>query len=134
MKTFQEVFFKRRRNCPKHPWITKGILKSIKHRNRLYKRSLQNPSDNNISKYKQYRNKLTSIIRFSKKMHYIKQFELHKNNSSSTWKLINDILMKGKSFSYPSTLMLDGVSFTDSHDIANNFNMHFTNLGPSQAE
>ena len=35
-----KVQIKSHRNLPKHPWITRGILKSIKHRNRLYRKSL----------------------------------------------------------------------------------------------
>ena len=43
----------------RQPWITKGILQSIKRRNVLYKRSLKKSSPVNVEKYKKYRNKLT---------------------------------------------------------------------------
>ena len=49
-----------------HPWITRGILQSIK-KNALYKNSINNQSQGNINKCKTYRNKLTSIIRCSRK-------------------------------------------------------------------
>ncbi|XP_041453069.1 uncharacterized protein LOC121406116 isoform X2 [Lytechinus variegatus] len=47
---------KRKRNTPINPWITKGILKSIKTRNRLYKQHLKNPTDTSLVVYKTYRN------------------------------------------------------------------------------
>lgn len=52
------------------PWITRAILKSIRTRNRLYKTYMNNPNVLNKRKYKKYRNKLTNIIRTSRKMHY----------------------------------------------------------------
>ncbi|XP_072165199.1 uncharacterized protein [Diadema setosum] len=50
------------RNKPRNPWITKGILKSIKTRNFLYKLHIRNPTEFNLNMYKIYRNKLTKLI------------------------------------------------------------------------
>lgn len=54
------------RNYDHHPWLTKGILNSIKRKNKLYKRYRKNPNDENKSKYFKFRNKLTHIMRKSK--------------------------------------------------------------------
>ena len=56
---------KQKRNT-KNPWITPGILKSMKTRNKLYKTYIRKSTEENHKKYKQYRNKLTDIIRNSK--------------------------------------------------------------------
>ena len=61
---------KNKRNKPKSPWITKGLLKSIKTRNRLYKIHIRNPNEINLNTYKKYRNKLTKLIRLSRKLHF----------------------------------------------------------------
>ena len=61
---------KQNNNKIKHPWITRGIVRSIKTRNKLYKSYICNPSEHSLKKYKQYRNKLTDIIRTSKKTYY----------------------------------------------------------------
>ena len=44
------------------PWLTEGIKLSIKHKNKLYCTSLKHPTEYNISIYKNYRNKLTSVL------------------------------------------------------------------------
>ena len=43
------------------PWITKGIQVSILHRDKLYKKYLQNKNEQNFTIYKTYRNKLTHL-------------------------------------------------------------------------
>ena len=53
----------------KNPWITKGIITSILNRNRLYKKAINEPCQSNHDKYKIYRNKLTTLIRVSRKMY-----------------------------------------------------------------
>ena len=52
------------------PWITKGILKSIRYKNRLYKMLCKNNFSNTqkVKEYKTYRNKLTKIKTISKKI------------------------------------------------------------------
>ena len=53
------------------PWLTKGILISIKVKNELFAYIKKNPSNEFLYKhYKRYRNKLTHTIELSKKMHY----------------------------------------------------------------
>ena len=83
-----KVTRKRSSKKPQNPWITKGILKSIKKRNTFYKTSLKDPSQANINKYKQYRNKLTSIIKTSKQMYFSNKFEHSRGNMSATWKIL----------------------------------------------
>ena len=73
----------------KNPRITKGILRSIHIRNRLFKLTKTNPSVINLNKYKRYRNKLTSVIRLARKTYYSNEMNKNKNNTNSVWKLIN---------------------------------------------
>ena len=50
------------------PWITKGILKSTRYKNRLYKMLCKNNFSNTqkVKEYKTYRNKLIKIKIISK--------------------------------------------------------------------
>ena len=48
----------KRRLHPRRPWISQGLLKSIKQKNRLYKRYLSNPSPQKELIYKTYKKKL----------------------------------------------------------------------------
>ena len=59
----------------KTPWITAGILKSINHRNKLYKNLKQTQIDaiNYVAKkanFNQYRNRLNKTIALAKRMYY----------------------------------------------------------------
>ena len=80
----------------KKPWVTRAILKSIKKRNILYKASIRNPTITNVQKYKTYRNRLTSVLRESKKVFFSNKIDNVSGNISSTWKVINDIIGKSK--------------------------------------
>jgi len=54
-------------------WITKGLLKSIKVKNALF-------VEGDIDRYKSYRNKVTTLIRQSKKRYYYTYFTQHMND------------------------------------------------------
>ena len=117
-----------------HPWITRGILRSIKRRNVLYKRSMKKRSPDNVEKYKKYRNKLTSIIRYSRRLFYSKRFESANGNISTTWKIVKDILCKQGKHEVPGKIVHDNKEITNSEDIANAYNTYFVNVGLNQAK
>ena len=50
------------------PWLSKGLLKSIKRKNILYKRYLCKPSSDRENQYKKYRNKLTCSLLAAKRI------------------------------------------------------------------
>jgi len=47
------------------PWITQGILKSVRHKNKLYKSYLKKKTAESKLIYVKYKNKLTNLIRHS---------------------------------------------------------------------
>ena len=84
-----------------------------------------------------YKNKLTSIIRYSEKSHYNKLLENHKNDIKGTWKILNSIIKKGNltTSNYPEVFINDGKYVKSSkQDIANGFNDFFVNVGPKLAK
>ena len=62
----------------KRPWITKGILQSIKTRNKLYKLAINSQCNENFVSYRKYINKLNGLIRLSRKMYYSQKLENNK--------------------------------------------------------
>ena len=68
---------KRKNNSQKIPWITKGILKSRKTENKLYKKFIKNPTQNNELTYKTYRNKFNKLKNAAKKYYYNKEFKVY---------------------------------------------------------
>ena len=116
----------------KNPWITKGIINSIITRNKLYKKSLREPSQTNHDKYKKYRNVLTSIIRLSRKIYYSQKIELKKDNNTSLWQIVKDLLGT-KAKNTPKTFKDGDIEISDPEKIANKFNSYFVNIGPNLA-
>ena len=67
------------------PWKTSGIRAAIKVKNKLY-------ATGDEVRYKQYRNKIHTLIRLSKRKYYHTFFENNMANMKKTWQGINDLL------------------------------------------
>ena len=76
---FKKTFHKNQQKLGK-PWMTKGIKNACKKKNQLYKIFLKDRNKESETRYKKYKNKLTNIIRTSKKDYYYKILDQHKNN------------------------------------------------------
>ena len=120
-------------------WITHGIIKSIKYRDNLYKQVKM--TNANSSQYDVLRSNLStynailkSSIRLAKKTYVMKQFNTCKNDSRKTWKNINDLISNRKVKTSPTYFKDQHVMVTDKLEIANKFNLYFTNIGPNLAK
>jgi len=119
------------------PWITAGILKSIKHKNKLYKTFIMEKTLEAKQKYTKYKNKLTSTIRNSEKSYYAGRFELTKGNMHDTWKLINNILNETCGLGTKPVIkeiIHNNQVITSPSEIANHFNDFFSNIGSDLAK
>ncbi len=61
-------------NKPRTPWISKGILVSVRKKNRLYKMFIKRPTARREQQYKAYKNKLNYLIRIAKRTYYDDEF------------------------------------------------------------
>ena len=88
------------------PWITKGILISIKTKNRLYKKYFKNKNDHTDNPkrefYKKYLNKLTHIKNLAKRTYYEKLLKTNYKNPSKTWSIIREIVDHKNSYNKPN--------------------------------
>ena len=105
------------------PWITKGLRKSIKIKNRLF-------YSGDILKYKLYRNRIVSLSRLSKRLHYEAYFTANLKNMKKTWEGINELLNR-----QVSTLQRPNNSGVTQNpaEITNIFNHYFASIGPRLA-
>ena len=121
-------------------WITHGIIKSIKYRDRLYKtlKMTHHESPNyTILKVnlKAFNTILKKTIRAAKYMYYESTFSRNKTNIKNTWKTINEIISKSPPKKQFPTFFRDGrKEITENCEIANKFNTLFTNIGPDQSK
>ena len=119
----------------RHKWITQGLRKSIKIKNKLYFWSLKYPTINNQMKYKWYKQKLRSLMKKCEQEYYDHAFNSSKNNMQKCWRLIKRALNKNKvTGKISDTFSVDGRPTNDKTIIANRFNNFFVNIGKSLAQ
>ena len=121
--------FKYRYDKSKSPWMSEGIYNSIRRKNHLYKKFLKNRTSQNKSNYTMYKNKLTCIIKLSKKNYLSKKFNQEKNNIKGTWKVINSLLNTRKNKVNPTYFCAESSKITGNKEIADAFNKYFVNIG-----
>ena len=122
----------------KQPWITLGILKSIQTKSKLFKQKIRTQNEQQqtiaINKYNRYRNILNRVIKAAKRLYWDTVFTESKNDVKLTWKYINTILQRTQNkVNFPDSFRHNGNILTENKHIANAFNMHYINVGPTIA-
>ena len=84
------------------PWITKGILISIKCKKKLHWSDYVNGNEIVKSLYKIYANKLKQIIRLAKKLYFGNQLQSHQHDSRKTLEVFARITSKKINQQYTS--------------------------------
>ena len=113
------------------PWITKGILQSIKKQKCLYAKWAKNKAcPLAYEKYTSYRNVLKRLRRFSKRKYYTDKCEAYKSNTKQLWKLINKCSGKiSDKSSLIDYLTIEGIKQSESDIIADEFAKFFSSIG-----
>lgn len=112
------------------PWITKGILTSIKRRDALYRKycKLKDPLSitNMYNKFKAYRNLIVNLK--NKNNYYKEYFSVNKNNMIKTWRGIKGIINinSTKNNNIINCIDINGEVTSDNSKIATSFNNFFT--------
>jgi hypothetical protein len=77
------------------PWVTKGILKSSRHLDKLFKVKIKQPPEHiSHANYIQYRNLYNKVKRISKQAYYATLLHTYKDDIKNTWKSIRTLLGK----------------------------------------
>ena len=115
------------------PWLSDGLKASIKRKNKLYLTSLKHPTLYNILKYKQYKNKLTALLKCEEKHFYQSQIIKNKCNLRKVWIIIKQVMNKTRSSRKSEQFMLNNEITVDPKVIADGFNNFFIDIGPTLA-
>lgn len=120
------------------PWITKGIIKCIRKRDKLNKTLRKNPRNLRLRNYfNKYRNKLNEIINNIKGKYYEKLLVNAQNDCKKVWNVLNSAMGKRKKSTIIHNIIHDNVSLhstTSAKQIADIFNEYFANVGKKMAE
>ena len=76
----------------RNPWITSGIMRSLNKQNQMFKAHLK--GDVSTFNYRNYRNNLQKIIKFSKNKYLHEKCNEYRQDSRKLWRLINDMTRK----------------------------------------
>ena len=108
------------------------LLKSIRYRNKLYKQlRLSNPNSLHYDTLK-FNLKTYNL---AKQIYYESRFNRIGNDIRRTWKTKNEILTKNQTKNkFPKVFNDDGSMIADRENIANKFNVFFTNIGEKIAK
>jgi len=82
---------RREKQLQAKPWITRGLLTSIKNKNRMFRKCYKCKDAKLIAQYKKYTNKLTRLRKTAKQQYYFKLFQKYRSDSKKTWKTINEL-------------------------------------------
>lgn len=116
-----------KRKQPMKPWITMGVLKSIKKRDKLHKKIKANTNNDNIKEeYTKYRNICNRLIKQLKKDYYEREFCKSTGNPKETWRVIKEICSLNKTKVSSAELLKIRTTCKESLDEVNNY---FTSIG-----
>ena len=133
-KIESEEFNRSRRNMLVNPWITPGIIASVKKKEFYYKQWKKSTNKTNLmgevelyNIYSNFRGALKHIIKAAKRKHYCKQFSRVSGNIKKTWGLINELRGKTKT-SIKASFVINGTLVKDERKISDGFNMFFSSV------
>ena len=113
------------------PWLTKGLLKSIKSKNKIFSRLHKTYDGHLEAEFKTYRNTLNRAIKCAKQNYYKNYIELNKNSFDKIWKMIDEMVnVKNKCKKTPTKLVItEEIILTEPKAISNAMNDFFVSIG-----
>ena len=121
--------------CPLNPWMTPGLLRSRKHKEKLGAKKIKNPTQNNITEYKTFNKLYNKIIRIAKIKYYEKKFKDTARDIKRTWDTVREVIgSKRSKVPIPVSFKDGNRIIKGSGAIANGFNNFFSSIGSELAE
>ena len=115
------------------PFMTEQWRRSIRHRNKLWKKFTHDRTDANYALYRKQRNKCTSLRRKAIKAYFLNKSETEKPNQF--WNTYRPFLQSKKSRQANDILLEEnGALIKDKTEIANIFNSYFIHIADAAAE
>jgi hypothetical protein len=117
------------------PWMSAGLLTSLRNKSKLLKKKLRHPTDKNIKIYKTYINCYNKVKKQMKKNYLQYSLEVNKHNMKNTWDILRKVIGKQNNKSnFPQTFLIDNKTVSDQSKIAEGFNNYFSKIGKSTSQ
>lgn len=114
----------------KEPWMTEGLLTSMRKKHKLLQKKTNKPTSENIYIYKTFNNLYNKTKKAMKKKYYHNLLQENQNNIKETWNIIKQILQKqNKKMNYPNFFRINNNNISDKKVIADSFNNFFSTIG-----
>ena len=110
------------------PWVTSGIIKSIKYKNKLFGKFIKSKEKFWYERYKNHLHMISKLISKSKKNYFRKFFQENHTKSKVIWTKINEIIQNKKRENEDIFLNTDGKIITDNNKVANEFNNYYISV------
>jgi hypothetical protein len=116
-----------RRNRILKPWITAGVLRCIRNRNKMQLKLRSNPENEAMrTTYRRYRNFTSKLIKKLKRKYDYEQLEKNKSNSKALWTSIKNITNYRTTKSKNTELL---TYKSTPYESINHANIFFTDIG-----
>ena len=129
-----QVALRRQKRVQQKPWLTKGLLVTIKNKQKLYKCYFLNGNELQRYFFKKYANKLTRVKNLAKKFYYKEKIAKIRHNPKALWKLILSVIPSKRTNPTTTKIISDNVTVENQSHIAKNFNQYFVKIGRSLAQ
>lgn len=123
---FPRMLYKKRKM---KSWCSSGIINSCSTKQKLYKRFIRNSTNDNRETYIRFRNRLNSVIRSAKRLHYSSL--LQGTDTKDYWSTLNSIIKPNSKnvHSMPSSISYNDNIISDPNTICSIFNDYFATIG-----
>ena len=116
------------------PWMTEGLIRSSKRKQKLYDKYLGKRTYENEKAYKTYKRIFERIKKKAKKDYFSKRINKFQGNSKQIWNTIKDIIGRSKStMQFPQELKYKNQISRQKPVIADTFNDFFSSIGKNLA-
>lgn len=118
---------------PQNPWLTDKLLKAMRRRENLYKKTKKQPFNVKLrARYKKYCNNLCAYLKRAKRKYLEQKILECGSNSDKKWKLVNSFLNRNGDRGSITSIIHNGIVHSNPRDIADTFSdFFFSNNLPS---
>ena len=117
------------------PWMSKGLLKSSRKKQKLYEKFLRLKTYRNEIAYKNYKSTFEKLKKQAKRNYYNTQLTKYAHSVKHTWRIIKNLMGREgtQRNSLPEELIHNNQKIYVPKEIAEQFNNFFVNVGPHLA-